>query len=324
LDYWLNEASDETIGRLKICATAEPLGPLREIFPRLRHATFLSGVECATGHASSRSIFVRVGSGIVTKSVRNAVLEFSRKCVDRLKIGDVLRTLDSGRPRVWISLRTHSRTAENQDDFLMALLRGIFGAFPEATIVFDGFSFPIGFFGDARNERYRDNLVEIAEDTERALGLLMQRASAELGPAAGARLCNIAGRSLPDAFLVGAHCDYYVCHAGTLQHKIAWLHNIPGFIHSPSHVRNYGKWCAHQVEQGIVPDTLPPRFIGQTGVVKGRKRDVPRNENYIIADVERSVQAVVQSMQRHLAKPGKGNSRQEAPAATILAGFEKK
>lgn len=307
LDYWLSEASDEAIGRLQIFTSCEPLGPLREIFPRLKRANFVSDDEYApTG--LSRPIFVRAGSSVVTNNVRKAVLEFSRKCADQLKIEKALRVLDSGWPRVWISLRVDSRTAENQDDFLMAVLRRIFDAFPEAVIVFDSFSFPNGFFGVLPMERSLDKFVETAAETARAIEFLMLRAIAELGPGIGARLCNISACSLADAFLVGAHCDYYVCHAGTLQHKIAWLHNVPGFVHSPSHVKSYGKWCANQVECGIAPDMLPGMFIRPTGIVKGRKRDALRNQNYIITDVERSAEAVVRSMQKHLGKRGKANA----------------
>jgi hypothetical protein len=81
-----------------------------------------------------------------------------------------------------------------------------------------------------------------------------------------------------------------------LQHKIAWLHNIPGIIHGPRPKEKHAAHFAAQVEGGIVPDVLPANFIVQSA----SDRMNERNLNYQFTDLEKSAQCVINSMKLRL------------------------
>jgi hypothetical protein len=187
-------------------------------------------------------------------------------------------------------------------DFLLTLLERIFDAYRSAVVVFDGFSFPIGFFQDRHMSQYHTEFAGRAAATADFITELQHRAVANLGHWVSSRLCSISGISLAEAAYVGSVCNYYVCHAGTLQHKIAWLHNIPGFIHSPpvGNPSARAKWYADQVEGGIPPDTLPQQFVVATEI-SPNVRDVSRNSNYLIRDVPAAVDFIMESMRNKLA-----------------------
>jgi len=245
-------------------------------------------------------MLVRVGSRLVTNRLRNTLSAFYERNTNLSRLAEPLEILRAGWPRIWISVRLNSRTAENQNEFLIAVLRRIFQTYPKATIVFDGFSYPIGFFEDERTQPFRADFIQRESVTSEAVTALIQRASSELGHAVGSRLCSISGLNLAEAIHIGGNCNYYICHAGTLQHKIAWFHNIPGFIHAPVQARMQKTWYAGQVENGIGPDILPANLSRETGP-SPNKRNVSRNQNYEITDLEESANLVLQSMQTHLA-----------------------
>ena len=143
-------------------------------------------------------------------------------------------------------------------------------------------------------------------DRSKSVGLfieqLREKIRGEMGEAASSKLCSVSGQSLFDAIDLGGYCDYYVCHAGTLQHKIAWIHNIPGLIHLPLNTGSRAAWHAAQVEDGIIPDLLPLGLSVSTAPpASGRDHD--RNFNYRISDVKRAAEWVIYSMQSQLTRP---------------------
>jgi len=305
LDEWLSRATDRAISETMLHPTAEPFGSLKQIFPRLELAKSLQGTGDRSPDASRLS--VRPGSSQISVRVRQAVNAYCSARADQSALKPVLSRLHSNWPRVWISVRTESRTADNQLEYLVELLREIFLAYPDTVCILDGFSFPISFFEDDRMTRYRAEFSERAALTAEFISELQNCTAAVLGTRTASQLCSISGLSLAEAATVGSFCDYYVCHAGTLQHKVAWLHNISGFIHLPpmGNEPAQARWYAEQLEEGIAPDILPDRYNTATGTsphMRAAKREARRNANYHIADVKGAVQFTMQCMKDRLGK----------------------
>jgi hypothetical protein len=128
--------------------------------------------------------------------------------------------LAGGWPRIWISVRHGSRTPDNHADFLLAVVRRIFHSFPLASIVFDGFSFPVGFLSDPRTLASRESFMARATLDGRFIDFVCGRIAEEFGSNVQSRLCATSGLDIVEAIAVAACCNYYVCHSGTLQHKI--------------------------------------------------------------------------------------------------------
>jgi len=302
LDAWMAEATDEAIAKLSVVALAEPLGPLRDIFPRLTLAKVRSPSQRLLQRESmDTGLVVRVGSVLVTSRVRKLVWDYTRTRENVGAIAEVNSALTTHWPRIWVSVRSGSRTPDNQEAFLQAVIRRIFGEYPDAAIVFDGFSYPVDFFADNRTKVLREPFVARAESTAATIQSLSRIISHELGEKAGSSLYSISGLGLPEAFSVGSKCDFYICHGGTLQHKIHWMHNKPGFVHCHHLERRSAQWYACQVEGGQTPDVLPERLAVPSGVpTDPLKPPEPRHLNYIITDIEEASKCVIASMRRHL------------------------
>jgi hypothetical protein len=303
LDEWLASTGDEDLSGLSVAARAEPLGPLEWIFPRLSAASLLS----AGGHEfharlHRAPIVTRIGSSLVTSRLRHRIKAISQEHASPTATHLARQILQDSWPRVWMSVRLGSRTADNLEDFLFETVCQLLLSYPDAAVIFDGFSFPYAFFEDPRTTSMRKEFADRAEAVSSFIEQLREKVRRELGEAASSKLCSVSGQSLFDAIDLGGYCDYYVCHAGTLQHKIAWIHNIPGLIHLPLNTASRAVWHAAQVEDGIVPDMLPQGLSVPTDPpASGRSHD--RNFNYRISDVKRAAECVVSFMQLHLTRP---------------------
>lgn len=298
LHMWLETVSDETLEKTTLALTGEPLGPLCEMYPRLalaRHGEL--------AHAPrSLPLHVRLGGQRVPTEVRDHVRRFVDARGDTPRVAALLKIIARGFPRVWISVRHGSRTPDNQTEFLLAVVRRVLLVFPLAAIVFDGFSFPAGFFGDSRTKNFRSQFQERASVDRSFMEFLIGEIGREHGSEIASRLCTTSGLSLPEAINVAGSCSFYLCHAGTLQHKIAWFHDVPGVVHTAPNDHKYALWCASFIEGAIEPKLLPETFsIPTTPPIN--KSNIARNYNYLIANVDQAAEAVVSMFQEVQSAP---------------------
>lgn len=302
LDAWLNRASDEAVARLSVVATAEPLGPLRDIFPRLANASFKTSIA----NSAEIPLLLRVGSQAVTKRIRQTMVDYLNRQNKSSNVINVLQVLASGWPRIWISVREGYRTPDNQLEFLLAIMQSIVGTYPDSAFVFDGFSFPIGFFQDERTRHLRELFVQRSKRASQFIDKLRERVAIELGQNLVSRMCDLSGFDLAEAVSVAGHCDYYVCHGGTLQHKIGWFYNKPGFIHAPPGGLTYFLKRAKRAGGVIPPDLLRAELTLATSEPEGVPRVdcIPRNYNYRILDVKQAAEAILISMRSRLKRIG--------------------
>ena len=305
LEQWLNTASAEQIEKVRVVASAEPLGALTDIFPSLLSAEFnrTARFDFSAGSPVAPAL-VRAGSRIVTHRMRAKICGLSTGRKHSAAVDDVVAAIKGAWPRVWISVRLDSRTPDNQEEFLLEVLRGIFVSYPNAAVVFDGFSFPENFFADTRMVALREAFVARNSRTAEFIALLSRQAAKEIGQDIASRIFSVSGLTLLEAISIGGHCDYYVCHPGTLQHKIAWLWNIPGFIHGNGLGPSQQNWYQAQVEEGRRPDVLPPEFSVVSSPPGQGMRAVARNFNYRIVNARGAAEAVLAAMTKQLQEDG--------------------
>lgn len=299
IEEWLDDAAEDSIARTAIIASKQPLGPIVSIFPRLAAARQSEGFSGRPRELIERAkIIVRPGARRVTRKLRQRIREFATRTADPVVTDPIRALLTKGRPAIWISVRQESRTPVNQKEFLLDLVKEVFLNFPDAAILLDGFSYPAGFGKGAIGDiqiAYRDR----ATSDSNFINQLREEVRERLGNSVASRLCTVSNQGLLEAISAGEWCDYYVCHGGTLQHKVAWVHNIPGLIHLPSNTKGSIKWHAGQVEDGVLPDSLPRELIvGADPPLRGRQ--VARNFNYLITDTEAAANYICGAIQRAL------------------------
>ena len=291
MERWLNRVPRAAADELTVLPLYEPLGPVEEILPAMSGATVARDRHAAGALVgASRSLATRIGSTLVTTNVRDAVTRFAREHTRR-EVLETFSVIEGAAPCFWVTVRLGSRTCDNQQDFLTELIRRIEAEFPDGVVLIDGFSFPADY-DSGKYENLRFSFEQLAADVACFIDDLIQN----LNQSNTNRLVNVSGLVLPEAITLAAMADYYVAHSGTIQHKIAWLHNTPGYIHSCQAAIRPGaqRWYAKQVEDGVPPSVAPRDIIEDTVLSEGRP-PLKRNYNYVITDVPRLVTDVIDS-----------------------------
>jgi hypothetical protein len=301
LDEWLQHATDESLDRLTVLALWEPLGPLEEIFPRLSRAKIVRGSRKAVRkRRHSASLLVHPSARFIPTRLRERVRDY---CAARASLSAMPPLRDDAWPRVWISIRLKSRTPDNLDEFLLKTIARFFATWTKGEILLDGFSFPVGFLEDPRTEKLQGKFAETSADCDAFIAKLRERVLSQLGKRVASRVRSVSGLDLASAITLAGRCHFYVCHGGTLQHKIAWIHNIPGVLHG---LKVSGSWHAEQIEDGLVPKRIPPRWIAPT-TEPSSGPVTARNFNYTITQLESAAKYVRRAIRLRLEKSGEGS-----------------
>ncbi len=301
LERWSGRVPCSLVDQLTVVPLYEPLGPVEEILPAMAGATVVRDRHAAGALVgASRSLATRIGSTLVTTDVRDAVIRFAREYTRR-EVLERFSVIEGAAPCFWVTVRPAGRTCDNQWEFLTELIQTIEAEFPDGVVLLDGFSLP----ADYESGKYKNlhlSFENLAADATRLIDDLIQN----LNQSNTNRVVNVSGLMLPEAITLAATADYYVAHAGTVQHKIAWLHNTPGYIHScrAAITPNARRWYARQVEDGILPSVVPSDAIEDTDPSE-LKPSLKRNYNYVITDVPRVVTDIIGSARAALGLPNR-------------------
>lgn len=289
----------------------QPLLPIDELPlvapPDLRQ---IEGFDGLTGLQDTT--VTRLGSTRIPTQLRRALVAVLRKrAVSHDKYRKLTRDLGDVSRIFWLSARTDARTAGNLWEFLAALIQTLDERYPGSCFLIDGFSYPADFqselyvLGGLRRGAGEavagalDGRDAIDRETaiRREIDAFIASMPAKLEP----RLSNLSGVPLAVAISLAEMADYYVCHQGTLQHKIAWFHNTPGTVHGnqaglwPAAAR----WLAEQLDDGKEPSLLRKNQIVDCDTNRLPSR-AKRNRDYLFRSVDSAVEEVVANVHRSL------------------------
>lgn len=134
---------------------------------------------------------------------------------------------------IWITVRIDGRTCINQAEFIKKAILYIEKHEPHKKIrfIFDGFSFPDDFNND-NYDAQRNRFVKRSEEVEEYIKKLVLDIKSNIKNTDKICLQTTSGLSVSRALSLSKYVDFYISHFGSIQHKVAWLYNPPGFIHS--------------------------------------------------------------------------------------------
>ena len=293
LDEWLSTRPLCNIRRLVVRARLEPLGPLQDLLTALRPATILR--EPASRAERSPRLLTRIGSTRITARTRRHVVDFLRQIGGDATTA-IETAIEGSGPIFWLSVRpiADGRSCVNQEQFLTTLIIYLRTQYPDCAVLLDGFSLQTNCLGmpvfDSLLPTFSRRMIE----SQRIIDLVTEAAAAGLGCAAADTAISLSGLSLGEALHLAERADYYVCHAGTIQHKLGWVHNTPGFIHSCKAGISLGaqRWYADQLEDGIRPDVLDSNNVADIDPAPGDPV-ATRNVDYRIRDTGAAVEQVL-------------------------------
>jgi hypothetical protein len=300
---------------------AKPLN-LRVIYePLLPVALFTAGTAITVEKVDSferlvglqDTLVTRLGSTQIPRALRDKVAGL----VDARGEASTASSLFGCSPVIWLSVRLDARTVDNQTEFLHALVSRVASEYPQAGFILDGFSYP-NDFGSAiyqqtdggANEQSTANrtpgadgfLASAMKTREREITGHVEQLQQAFVHSIANPVISVSGLALADALGLASKADYYVCHAGTLQHKVAWIYNTHGFVHSNRTGVQKGaqKWLADQLEGGVAPGMLSQDYVEDLETIRAPNK-VQRNRDYHIDDIEAAVEQVIADLRLALA-----------------------
>jgi hypothetical protein len=128
-------------------------------------------------------------------------------------------------------------------------------------VIFDGFSIPYGKSIDSSTEKQ----INAEKSTAREIIALLPK---------NITTYNLIGSSLAESIAWSDAILFYISHHGALQHKVAWITNKPGIVHTNLQIlREEGEFPqqpAFWARQG----GFPPRYINDSVVVDSRPENL--------------------------------------------------
>jgi hypothetical protein len=276
--------------------------------------TRIGGFEELVGYQDTMT--TRLGSTQIPVNLRDKICRLLSASRDRKLADPLLNSLGGCSPVIWLSVRLDARTPDNQQELLLSLVTRITADYPAAGFILDGFSYPDDFgsaiyqqggeAGECRSVGTDpgldgDSLSSAMTEREKEISAFIRELQANLEERLPNTIVNTSGMSLANSIFLALAANYYVCHAGTLQHKIAWIYNIDGIVHSNTTGVQQGvqNWLADQLQDGVKPSLVSAEYIKDLDSIRTTTK-VERNRDYHILDIDSVVQQILGDLQHSM------------------------
>jgi hypothetical protein len=252
----------------KYLVMREPLGTLGDVFPEIRPEKIDRRDNTETLFhevLTNRYFVIKTGDNFLSRDLADRVYRVAlRNCVSET----IARAADARRrysPLLWVGIRVGNRSWVNQAEGLSNLIGSLVDKFSRLGVVFDGFSLP----GDrcVRQNNGSDYLEILGIENDVVTDIIERLRRERCTPG----LFNIIGNSIFEANVWAHAIDFYVSPYGSLQHKVGWLANKPGIIHTNrSLLKRPSKHVWIGVENAIKPRYIDPTAVEDVGTVEKR------------------------------------------------------
>ena len=211
-----------------IAVQHEPFGPMPELFPELAPWMQPLRYEEVPAWNAAHGLVLGLGSWSVTRETQDRVLRVARRYTSAEALAQQAAFKASYDPVFWVSVKPPKRTVSDQPAMLAGLIRILRAEYPGAGFILDGASLPWDFPG---NPNYPPWFHSNSQAAVGESGVIISTILAMLDDGRE-HVVVLNGLGACDEAAWGGTATFYVCHGGTMQNKIGWLHRIPGFVHS--------------------------------------------------------------------------------------------
>lgn len=273
---------------VQIINTHEPLGSIKLIFPELARLMMRHVPDVFLGNVNAvPKLRLPIGSTFIPKRLVNRLLiAFNSREQSAQELSLRLRVAGHRSTILWLSIRTRTRVPTNQVEVLAKVGCDYLSSNPDGLIILDGHSIP---------DDFTDNIT-YDKPAQRRLVDECSSLAAEVASAIIARTSRLdsvvpaIGISISQTILLAQHATVYLCHHGTVQHKVGWFSATPGIVHCNRRtlqVAGLGRYIADQSEIADTPIYLShdlvesPTEFDSEDAASGEDRA----ENYYINDV---------------------------------------
>ena len=203
---------------------SEFYGPFIELFPEFDGVTVIDEERTSFRDPypfSNEHLIVAPGGYFIRRSLVDRLVD---KMADLSESGAATPPPPKDRPFpvVWIGLRVGSRSWVDQEHEVPRLIDALHEAYPDALVLLDGFSYPVG--RDTVSDSWKQTLERVHELSDRIKSSV----------ARPDQVVDMVGNTLREAVLWAAATDVYIAPNGSSQHKVGWLTDGPGISYAPT------------------------------------------------------------------------------------------
>ncbi len=215
--------------KFNVAVLFEPFGPMKELFPEfadrikaLRHKDIL--------HENAQNgLVLGLGAWTVTNTTQRRLHKIAARHTQQEKVKQRDLFKKQHYPIFWLSVKPPKRTLSNQSLVLASVINALQARYPQAGFILDGACHPFDFPANENYAPWFHNVLKVAFDNSKEIITAIIK---QLRPATRKNVIFLNGVSACEEITWGAAATFYICHGGTMQNKIGWIHRIPGFVHS--------------------------------------------------------------------------------------------
>jgi hypothetical protein len=245
----------------------EPFGPIERLVPELRGAVTRISAPRSAEQNSHYRVNCGVGGWSVTREAQSRIIRVAKELSEPATHQASAVFASRFAPVIWVTAKPGDRTFTNEAVVLADLVIRLSRLLPKAGFILDGSSYPWDFH---RNVNY-DGFFRshIAGLTARS-GTHIDEIVKGLPPQVRERTMVLNGIDVQDEVVWGCIADFYIAHGGSMQHKIGWIHDVPGYVHSNQpflhhfkHIRFApleARTVVHYPSEGVLLDDDPSRY----------------------------------------------------------------
>lgn len=256
----------------RLIVAAEPLGLIDDIFPEIPSLKIqrIKDLNQVLLTLDGNYFVVRVGDNYIREDLANRIYKASYRYCHPTFLAEVKETKQKHFPLLWISIRLDTRTWISQVEGIANIIKAISDNFPDLGVVLDGFSMAKGPLS------WGEETIQKETKTVRQIRAILP---SEI------KIYDAVGCTIYESFLWAHAIDLYLVHHGSIQHKVGWIANKPGVVHTNKKVlekpisQRAGSW---ERENCLVPVWISDSYITNLDDCIENSQDELRNdlENY--------------------------------------------
>ena len=294
----LEENKQDIKSSIKIISS-EPIAPLHELFPEYQ---WLNPAKADNGLKQVFELPISCRPNIISESLRKRIQKFA----DSNPVANSIENHTEANERIrhwkqdggwvlWVSLKTRGAVAHQLEDFIVELIKQLESRQCTPMLILDGFSIQ---HGESSNARYYGLTIKELIAEEKILAAEIRELLKEKN--CSVQIIEAIGLPLLSSINLAGFADFYICHQGTVQHKIGWTYwNTPGIVHS-----NLTRWRTGIHEWGGMggkaPTWMPKEAIAEYQDAKNQNSidsNNPRRSYQI--NYQFAINSAIESLEQH-------------------------
>ena len=241
-----------------IAVQCEPFGPTAALFPELAQVIRPVRYEDLPAENSRHGLVIGLGSWTITPGTQDRVRRVAAEQTD----GAAIERRDSFKshhhPVFWLSVKPPKRTMSDQGETLAALIVALRADYPQSGFILDGASLPWDL---ATNSNYPPWFHDVSKGAVAGSAAIIEDVLARIDAGLHAHVVALNNISACEEVVWGEAASFYICHGGTMQNKIGWIHRVAGYIHSNQTFLRFARMMPPPVPNG------PPCFYAPDGLI---------------------------------------------------------